>query len=216
MIVVLKPQSRKSIGLYPLPGGVLEVRHPYGMPRSAIDAFLEKHRTWAEEAVRRKNEEAEARIDRSSLLPFLGRDYPILEPKNGKVGFYPDIGFRLPDENMAEHALRIYRMAAKEILPKKTAVIAARMGLGYSSVKITSARTRWGSCSGKNSINFSLYLITAPEAAVDYVIIHELAHTVHHDHSPSFWAMVMRWCPDYEKRKAELNECARRRRELGL
>lgn len=214
--IVLKPQKRKSIGLYPQPGYILEVRHPYGMPRSAVDAFIEKHRDWAENALRRKNAEASATLSHEDKLPFLGKDYPISEPAGGKIGYYPGVGFRLPKENTAEYAKRIYRMAANEILPKKAAAISEKTGLKYTYIKINSARTRWGSCNGKNGLNFSLYLMMAPESAVDYVIIHELAHTVHHDHSRDFWALVQRFCPDYETQKVLLNECAKRRRELGL
>ena len=92
------------------------------------------------------------------------------------------------------------RQLAKEVLPDKVAHYAAIMGVTPASVKITSARTRFGSCSGKNGICFSLYLMQYPEEAIDYVVVHELAHIRHHDHSPAFYAEVAKVLPDYKER----------------
>ena len=74
------------------------------------------------------------------------------------------------------------------------------MDLTPASVKITSARTRFGSCSGKNSVCFSWYLMRYPDEAIDYVVVHELAHLRHHDHSPAFYALVERYLPDWRER----------------
>ena len=92
------------------------------------------------------------------------------------------------------------------MLPGKVAHYAAIMGVTPTSVKITAARTRFGSCSGKNGICFSLYLMQYPEAAIDYVVVHELAHIRHHDHSPAFYAQVARVLPDYKARQCLLKE----------
>lgn len=98
------------------------------------------------------------------------------------------------------------RRRAGEVLPGKVAHYAALMGVVPASVKITAARTRFGSCSGKNSLCFSLYLMRYPEAAIDYVVVHELAHIRHHDHSPAFYAEVARVMPDYKERARLLKE----------
>ena len=101
---------------------------------------------------------------------------------------------------LSEQETAALRQLAKEVLPDKVAHYAAIMGVTPASVKITSARTRFGSCSGKNGICFSLYLMQYPEAAIDYVVVHELAHIRHHDHSPAFYAEVARVLPDYKAR----------------
>ena len=82
------------------------------------------------------------------------------------------------------------RRAAHEDLPSRMAAIAARTGLKYGRLTIRAARTKWGSCSGRNDISLSLYMMLLPEHLRDYVIIHELCHTVHHNHSPRFHALV--------------------------
>lgn len=101
---------------------------------------------------------------------------------------------------LTEQEIAALRQRAKEILPGKAARYAAIMDVAPTSVKITAARTRFGSCSGKNGICFSLYLMQYPEEAIDYVVVHELAHIRHHDHSPAFYAEVAGVLPDYKAR----------------
>ena len=88
--------------------------------------------------------------------------------------------------------------------PHLQSAVALQFGETVASVKINSARTRWGSCTSKGNINLSLFLVMAPEGAVDYCIIHELSHLKHMDHSAAFWRLVGSRCPYYEKRKEEL------------
>lgn len=96
------------------------------------------------------------------------------------------------------------RRKAQAILPGKVAQYAAKMGVTPTAVHITSARTRFGSCSGRNSLSFSWRLMQYPEAAVDYVVVHELAHIRHHNHSAAFYAFVEEILPDYRERAALL------------
>ena len=96
------------------------------------------------------------------------------------------------------------RAKAKEVIPKKVEQIAKLMGAKYSGVKITSAAKRFGSCNAKNSLCFSLYLMQYEEELIDYVIVHELAHTVHHNHSASFYRLVGKYMPDYKTRQRAL------------
>jgi predicted metal-dependent hydrolase len=82
------------------------------------------------------------------------------------------------------------RLHAKIYLPCRTEEIAREYGFRYSGVKIQSSKTCWGSCSARNSINLSLFLMAVPSHLIDYVIKHELCHTVHHDHGDKFWQLM--------------------------
>ena len=93
---------------------------------------------------------------------------------------------------------------AKTVLPPKIEHYAALMGVHPTRVTITGARTRFGSCSGKNRLSFSLYLMAYPEAAIEYVVVHELAHIRHHDHSPAFYREVEAYLPDWRECRALL------------
>ena len=91
------------------------------------------------------------------------------------------------------------RKKAKEVIPQKVAYYSRIMGVKPESVKITSAKTRYGSCSSKNTLNFSLFLMDKDERFIDYVVIHELAHIRHHNHSKQFYAFVECFMPDYKE-----------------
>lgn len=93
------------------------------------------------------------------------------------------------------------RQAAKEYIPPRVAVYSELMGLKPTSVKITGAKTRFGSCSGKNALCFSLYLMRYPETAIDSVIVHELAHIRHHNHGKDFYRLIETYMPDYRERQ---------------
>ena len=95
---------------------------------------------------------------------------------------------------------------AKEYLPMRVDYWSGIMGLTPTGLKITSARTRFGSCSGKNSLCFSWRLMQYPPEAIDYLVVHELAHIRHHDHSPAFYALIERYMPDWRERMKLLKE----------
>lgn len=105
-----------------------------------------------------------------------------------------------PDETCQ----RIWREAAQKVLPERVAHFSEIMKLYPSGMRITSARTRFGSCSAKNRLCFSYRLMDYPPAAIDYVVVHELAHISHKNHGPDFWALVESVLPDYRARRAML------------
>ena len=90
---------------------------------------------------------------------------------------------------------------AKNVLKAKTAYYAGIMGLKHGRITITSAKTRFGSCSSKGNISFSYRLMLYPEAAIDYVVVHELAHLLEMNHSPAFYKIIERVLPDYKERR---------------
>ena len=102
-------------------------------------------------------------------------------------------------ENVSDKQREELIDAAKIIIPEKVRYFAEIMRVSPTGLKITSARTRFGSCSGKNSLCFSWRVMLYPEKAVDYVVIHELSHIKHHDHSDAFWKTVEKYMPDYRE-----------------
>lgn len=101
---------------------------------------------------------------------------------------------RSPEEQEA------LRQQAKAQLPDMVRHWAQEMGVTPTGLKITSARTRFGSCSGKNSLCFSLYLMEYPPEAIEAVVVHELAHTRHKNHGSDFYTLVRQYLPDYDAR----------------
>lgn len=90
---------------------------------------------------------------------------------------------------------------AKDVIPKRVEYYSGIMNLCPTGVKITKAKKRFGSCNGKNSLCFSCFLMKYPMEAVDYVVVHELAHIKHHNHSKDFYNLINHYMPDYKQRE---------------
>lgn len=102
--------------------------------------------------------------------------------------------------------LAALKQKAREILPAKVDQYSRRMGLFPTGVKITSAKSRFGSCSACNSLCFSCFLMNYPDEAIDLVVVHELAHIQHKNHGPLFYARIAEILPDYQERKKLLRQ----------
>ncbi len=103
------------------------------------------------------------------------------------------------------HAIEeTYRHEAKLFLPQRVAFFAQKFGLKYQQVTIKKAGTRWGSCSHTNNINLNLHLMRLPERLRDYVILHELAHTLEKNHGPGFWNLLEQICPNSKQLDHEM------------
>ena len=109
----------------------------------------------------------------------------------------------LPEPTAEEIA--VLKRRAAEILPGKVAHWSAVTDLKPTGLKITTARRRYGSCSGKNSLCFSCFLMRCPEEAIDLVVVHELCHIKEKNHGPGFYALLGHYLPDYRERKKLLN-----------
>jgi hypothetical protein len=85
---------------------------------------------------------------------------------------------------------RALRIEAMQYIPNKVKSLAENFELDYNNLTLKNIKSRWGSCSRKNNINLSIHLMRLPDHLIDYVILHELVHTVHHNHSKRFWDML--------------------------
>ena len=100
----------------------------------------------------------------------------------------------------------VYTQEAKEILPKRVCELADEFGFQFNKLSFRNNKSRWGSCSGNDNISLNIHLMRLPTHLIEYVILHELAHTVEKNHSKSFWDLLETVCPkSYEYRK-ELRE----------
>ncbi len=102
-----------------------------------------------------------------------------------------------------------FRSQAKLYLPQRTRQLAEKHGFQFGQLRIKHQKTRWGSCSAQGNLNLNLRLMMAPDAAIDYVILHELCHLRELNHSAAFWRLVEERCPDYQLWRAWLKENGR-------
>jgi len=211
MDYILKISDRKTLALCVLKDGTLEVRAPKNLPESAISDFINKKKDWILKNTEKMKEREAKKIGFSlnigDFLLYKGNEYEILHSDKMMVSFDCN-NFYMPEgvsfEGLKPALIKLYKKLAREEIFKKVEYYSKMMNLRPGSVKINSAKTRWGSCSGKNSLNFSWKLIFADEDTINYVVVHELAHTKEHNHSPEFWEIVERFFHDYKECRERL------------
>ncbi len=109
-----------------------------------------------------------------------------------------------PPPELTPDELKALADRARAVLPPRVEYFSKIMGLTPTGITITSARTRHGSCSPKNRLSFSCRLMLKPDAAIDYVVVHELAHIKHKNHGKDFYALIASVLPDHKERRALL------------
>ena len=187
------------------------VHAPKSMPSIVIEEFVRSKSKWIES--HQVNQKARKKlrdnfcISYGDTILYLGKTLTI---EKGDVKRYNQIEQRiiLPP-NLDSVAIKkiitkFYKDRAKEIITGKVKIYSEKMALKPSNVRITGARTRWGSCSGKANVNLSWYLVMASEEDIDYVVIHELSHLKEMNHSEKFWTLVGKYVPDYKERRSSL------------
>ena len=102
-------------------------------------------------------------------------------------------------EPFLEHDIRDMAQKALEVIPERVKYYAGRLGVTYGRITIRNQRTKWGSCTSKGNLNFNCLLMAAPPEVLDSVVVHELCHRLHMNHSKEFYAEVSRVFPDYYK-----------------
>ena len=107
---------------------------------------------------------------------------------------------------ITEEGIRLLTERAHEIIPPRVAYYASLVGVDYNHIAIRHQKTKWGSCSGKKNLNFNCLLLLTPTEVMDSVIVHELCHLKHMNHSKEFYNEVLRVCPDYKKHDRWLKE----------
>lgn len=204
--------KRKTLALIVKPDGSLVVRAPLRTPERSIWEFIENHADWIE---KKKAEvlaalpPAPRRYVPGELYLYLGNPYSLEIVRGQKTPLVLEETFKLGEasQNNAHVVFeRWYRAQARQILNDRVNLYANQHSFQFQKIGITSARTRWGSCSPNGSLNFSWRLIMAPIESIDYVVVHELVHTIFHNHSRRFWKKVEKIMPDYKERRKWLRQ----------
>jgi predicted metal-dependent hydrolase len=195
--------KRKTITLVVEADGSLTVRAPKGLSRKRIQAVVDEKAGWIAEkqAVAQRLKPPLRRYEAGEMLLFLGQEYPLLRPEGESCRVTFDGKRFLMPAGCADPVGACeawYRAAARRVLQERVAKLASQHGFTYKKLRISGARTRWGSCSTSGTLSFTWRLVMAPPAAVDYVVLHELAHIDHPNHSPAFWQRVGELVPDYK------------------
>jgi hypothetical protein len=172
---------RKSISLQVFPDGRIVIRAPQHLSRREVLRFFTEHEAWIRQKQQMLGERAKEKQKTRAQY---------------EIPAYENLS------DMEKCRIRVHFL-------ERLRLYAARMGVTYNRVTIRNQKGRWGSCSAGGNLNFNYRLHYLPQELLDYVVVHELAHRIHMDHSAAFWSVVEKYNPDY------IN-CRNRLKEIGI
>ena len=212
---VIKPyklirSKRRTLALMISADATLVVRAPAHTPLDTIEQFVGRNTGWIQRALARLQKRPQVKkkqfLSGEEFL-FLGEFYPLEVQNDTDQPLHLLDGFILNAKEQSrgrELFIGWYKNEAKKIIAARVEWWAQRFGLAYQSVNITRANRRWGSCAPNDRLNFSWRLVMAPLTVIDYVVVHELAHITHKNHSRRFWSRVKAMYPGYKDAKTWL------------
>ena len=208
--------KRKTAALH-VKNGEAIIRAPYGYPKENIEQFVVQKEKWLTGVLAKQNSQIENKkefvVNYNSTIMLRGKSCTIMENYaedqffNGREFWIPT---GLTPEEIKARCVRLYKQILEVVLNERVAFYANFMGVRPTAVKISNAKTRWGSCSSRKRLNFSWWLMMAEDSVIDYVIIHELAHTIVPNHSSDFWRAVEIAMPHYKAERAKLKTLQQR------
>lgn len=213
-VEILRKSFQRTISLRVRPSGLLRVTCGRSVPMKTIQQFLLLNRQFIEKALH-EIKKVKARHPRPEFLSgekllFLGEERTLeviwgwtSRPKLEFLETSIELKSALASsrEQRQKAIAKGYEAQARLHLKERMDFWSQRMGLKPTRVSFRRQRTRWGSCSSDGSISLNWKLIAASTEVIDYVIIHELAHLVHPNHSQKFWRLVEEFCPDHRTHK---------------
>ena len=210
--------NRKTLSISINENAELVVRAPNQMSAQKIKDFINEKESW----IKRNQAVIKARhkntIEDKNALLYLGTLFSIKKTDNDskKITFNgKEFIANFEDKEKTNISLKTwYKNKFKEVAVPRLFYFADKHNLQVNQVRIKEQRTLWGSCSSRNNINLNFLLIMAPLKVIDYVIIHELVHTIHKNHSVNFWKAVEAIMPNYKEAKHWLKENGYRLRAL--
>lgn len=210
MIDEIKRSKRRTLSITVTTEGKVVVHAPLKYPENKIYEFVESRSAWIEKCLQKYDgyTKTPENLNGYSFLLF-GKNTKIVLTDKKFIRFDNENGvIYLPETDAKARLTKWLKDNAKRIIFDVCQKKAKVMGTNYTSLKVNSAKTRWGSCSAKNGLNFSFRLIYADREVLEYVVIHELSHTFYHDHSNRFWNKVEEFCPEWRRKRKWLKDNA--------
>ncbi|MGN8341506.1 M48 family metallopeptidase [Helicobacter pylori] len=186
-ITIQKSKKIKTLSLNITPSLEVILKMPDSCPQARANAFLKEQEAWLKKTLL-------AMQEKHSLL------HSRLETYQNKILVFDEV------KNANDYTLTDLKKILKTYLERKLPLIAQKMQTSYTGFSVRNNAKVLGSCSYHNRLSFALLLVCAQKEAIDYVIIHELAHTIHKNHSQNFWRCVKTFCPNYRALRDRLKQ----------
>ncbi|MBE7090734.1 MAG: M48 family metallopeptidase [Clostridiales bacterium] len=201
----LERSDRKTLSVAYHPKKGVLVKAPNGLSEERILIFLAKHEDWINKQISQNEQEKHYFDDviKCKKILFLGKKMSVVRvddtTKLTERWFAVKFG-----QDVARNAKRVLKNEAVKLIPEIVKEYAAKMGVTPKSVEIKDYKSRNGACTNEGDLTFSWRIIMVDYPLVEYVVVHELAHLKHFDHSKDFWKEVEIYIPDYKKRRKAL------------
>ena len=218
---VIRRPRRKTAAITVKPDGTVQVVVPASLSEDRVIDLIERKGRWIKEKLagfeKLKSNKSQKKYASGESFAYLGRNYRLKvvtgDPENNPVKLVNGrFLIRVPasltkkahDQLVVDQLSGWYQSHAAARLQEKARSFAQQMGVAPASVGIKGYKSRLGTCHSDGRVYFNWRIIMAPHAVIDYVIVHELSHLAHHDHSKNFWNHVEGVLPDYLEGKAWL------------
>ncbi|MCH5138768.1 M48 family metallopeptidase [Clostridiaceae bacterium UIB06] len=215
-------RKRKTIGIKITQEGEVTITSPFNISEENILSIVKKKEKWIMNKLQLFSQQKSCKdreLKSGEKLLYIGKELELeIHNLNGnkffnlgnnnlikildkKVIVYIDVNKHNIEDVIRERIIRFYRMEAEKLLKERTYYYSNIIGVSFNRITVKDQKTIWGSCSSKKNINYSYRLIMAPIDIIDYVVVHELCHLIHMDHSKAYWEKVESILPDYRDRK---------------
>ncbi len=214
-IVVSKHSKSSAISLRIAPDGRLKITMPTYAPLFSAKALVKTSHSQIRQLLNERQKSLaylqDQTIGKSHHLLFQTTTDASKITLHGtqiiaKINQHDNIQSPEIQQQIRQKIVTALRKEAKSYLPRRLKFLAEKYDFYYQNTKITHASSRWGSCSSRGTISLNIGLMNLPFELIDYVIIHELCHTRHMNHSTDFWQEVERYDPDYKSHRTTLKQ----------
>ena len=212
--------NRKTLSLSINENADLVVRAPHRASYDEIQKFISEKSAWIDNKQRLIKARLEDNLNQfsSAQCLYLGSLYPLkIDNSNVEPISFNGQMFTITNVNKERISLSLkswYKKRFIEVALPRLSYFSDKHNLKVNQVRVKEQKTLWGSCSSKNNINLNYLLIMAPMKVIDYVIVHELVHTIHKNHSAKFWQKVETIMPNYKDARYWLKENGYKLRRL--
>jgi len=201
-VLVIRSRKRTSVSIQVLQDTTIKITIPYFFPKSHVAKILEEKKEWIQNAQQKMLTREKKKVPKGVYL-YLGKQYPLtLRPGQKELIEVLDNKLYIASFNekfLKTYLVSWYKQQARKIIVERVNHYAQIAGVKFKSIALTSAQTRWGSCSSNKTLNFNWKLVMAPLEVIDYVVTHELAHLTELNHSRAFWETVRKMYPLYRE-----------------
>jgi predicted metal-dependent hydrolase len=208
MQIEVKRSARRSMSMEMRPDGTLLIRAPLRAPARHIDRFIKDHTSWIQK--RREAHAANPLAGTPTAIYLLGQLYNIEHHHAGRFKYVLSdncLSIYGPETKTIQDLLiQFYKKEANLYLPERLYELSDQVGYPVHDHRITSARTRWGSCGRDHNIALTWRLMSHDPDTIDYVILHEIAHIKHPNHGKRFWQLVLDWDSTAHKHRRALKD----------